>query len=109
MSTIKKHTKSNVKEEDLFDCEKFKVRKLSVKKGCKTQSHAHTQRAEQWIVVSGHGMISIDGQERFIGTGGHVSIPKGKKHSIEASVDLELVEIQLGVCDGKDVVNTEDD
>lgn len=93
---------------DLDAGDKHKVKRIVVKKGKSTPTHAHTQRTEQWIVVSGHGMLTIDGQERFIGTGGHVSIPKGKKHSIEASVDLELIEVQLGACDDKDVVVEED-
>lgn len=93
---------------DLDAGDKHKVKRIVIKKGKSTPTHAHTQRTEQWVVVSGHGMLTIDGQERFIGTGGHVSIPKGKKHSIEASVDLELIEIQLGACDDKDTVLVED-
>ena len=96
----------NIVEIDSGD--KHKIKRIFVKKGRSTPVHAHTQKTEQWIIVSGHGMLSIDGQERFIGTGGHVSIPKGKKHSIEASVDLELIEIQLGSCDDKDEINVND-
>jgi mannose-6-phosphate isomerase-like protein (cupin superfamily) len=88
--------------------EKHKVKKIFVKKGQSIPLHSHSQKIEQWIVVSGHGMLSVDGQERFIGTGGHCSIPKGKRHTIEASVDMELIEVQLGSCDDKDIISADE-
>lgn len=87
----------------------YKVKRLFIKKGCRISLQSHDQRDEHWIVISGFGNVEIEETERFIGIGGHIFIPKRHKHRITATKDLEIIEVQMGVCDEKDVKRYEDD
>lgn len=87
----------------------YKVKKLFIKKGCRISLQSHDQRDEHWVIVSGFGVVKIDETERFIGTNGHIFIPKKHKHRIMATKDLELIEVQMGVCEEKDIIRYEDD
>lgn len=95
--------------ETIEECSNYKVKKLFIKKGCRISLQSHEQRDEHWIVVSGFGNVEIDDVERFIGIGGHIYIPKKHKHRITATKDLEMIEVQMGVCDEKDIRRYEDD
>ena len=95
--------------ETIFESEKYKVKRLFIKKGCRISLQSHDQRDEHWVVVNGFGNIELDETERFIGTNGHIFIPKKHKHRITATKDLELIEVQFGVCDEKDIKRYEDD
>lgn len=95
--------------ETIQEGEKYKVKKLFIKKGCRISLQSHEQRDEHWVIVSGFGTVKIEDTERFIGTGGHIFVPKKHKHRITATKDIELIEVQMGVCDEKDITRFEDD
>ncbi len=95
--------------EVILDCSNHKIKKLYIKKGCCLSLQSHEQRNEYWIVVSGFGRVQLDDMERHLGVGGHILVPKKQKHRIWAAVDMELIEIQMGVCDEKDIIRYEDD
>ena len=95
--------------ETIQEGEKYKVKKLFIKKGCRISLQSHDQRDEHWVVISGFGTFELDEMERHIGTGGHVFIPKKHKHRITAGKDMELIEVQMGTCEEKDIRRYEDD
>ena len=94
--------------ETIQEGEKYKVKRLFIKKGCRLSLQSHDQRDEHWIVISGFGNVEIEEDERFIGIGGHIFIPKRHKHRITATKDMEIIEVQMGVCDEKDIKIYED-
>ena len=95
--------------ETIQEGENYKVKKLFIKKGCRISLQSHDQRDEHWVVISGFGSVELDEMDRHIGTGGHIFVPKKHKHRITAAKDLVLIEVQMGVCDEKDIRRYEDD
>ena len=95
--------------ETIQEGEKYKVKRLFIKKGCRLSLQSHDQRDEHWVVISGFGNVQIEDAERFVGIGGHIFVPKRHKHRITATKDMEIIEVQMGVCDEKDIKRYEDD
>lgn len=89
--------------ETVNENEKSKIKRLFVKKGERIPLQSHQQKDIHWIVLNGFGNFKLEEVERFVGSGAHVSILKKQKYSIQAVKDLEMVEVQMGVCDDKDV------
>ena len=75
---------------------KAKTVKIFLKSGSSMQYHSHELRSEVWAVVSGQGKVVLDGVEQKISAGDVVNVKAGVKHLIEASTNIELIEIQLG-------------
>lgn len=89
--------------ETVSENEKSKIKRLFLKKGERIALQSHQQKDIHWIVINGFGNLKVEEVERFLGMGAHVSILKKQKYSIQAVKDLEMVEVQMGVCDDKDV------
>lgn len=70
--------------------------KVTLKSGHSMSYHKHLKRDESWTVTSGEGVAVIDGNEKRVGVGDHISLPAGSLHSIYAETDLTLIEIQSG-------------
>ena len=65
--------------------------------------HSHEHRDEVWTVMSGEGKVILDGDERCVRAGDTVTMKAGVKHTVIASTELGIIEVQLG----KDI-NVED-
>ena len=61
--------------------------------GMSTIPHFHRQTEEIYFIVSGHGVMRIDGQEREVVPGDAIAIPPGAVHQIAntGSEDLRLL------------------
>ncbi len=70
--------------------------KVTLNPGHKMNYHSHDRRDEVWNVISGHGTVRVDGQERHIGVGDVVTMQAGRKHMVTAITELKLIEVQLG-------------
>lgn len=70
--------------------------KIFMPAGQKMSYHSHQYRKEVWTAVSGSGIATIDGIEQKIGTGDTVVIQQGMRHTLMATQDLTLIEVQLG-------------
>lgn len=70
--------------------------KLSINKGKGMSYHCHERRDEIVVVLSGEGIITIDGIERDISSGDVIQLKAGCKHMIYAKEPLEMIEVQLG-------------
>ena len=70
--------------------------KLSMRAGEHLTYHMHNYREEVWTVVSGKGRAVVDGMEQILRTGDVVTIAAGCKHTVEAIIDLDIIEVQLG-------------
>lgn len=89
--------------ETVSEGEKNKIKRLFIKKGERIPLQSHQGKDIHWIVISGFGNFKVEEIERFVGAGAHVSVLKKQKYSMFASKDLEMVEVQMGVCEEKDV------
>ena len=58
--------------------------------------HAHSRRDEVWTVVSGEGIATVDGSERVVCPGDVIPLPKGCFHTVKATSDLCIIEVQIG-------------
>lgn len=95
---------------ELFaDNEKCTVKLLYVKKGKRNSYQYHKHRSEQWYVVSGKALVTINGVERRVKEGGAVKIPKGAKHRVTGLTDTVVLEVIRGTWDENDIVRLEDD
>lgn len=58
--------------------------------------HAHEHREEVWLVTKGSGKVVVDDVEQEVTIGDVVSIAAGCKHRMEATTDMEIIEVQIG-------------
>ena len=70
--------------------------KVWIRSGKSMSYHSHDYRNEIWTIVSGTGIVYIDGMGQEVAVGDVVTIAAGCKHMITAKTDLQMVEIQLG-------------
>jgi mannose-6-phosphate isomerase len=90
----------------------FKVKRLVVRPGQRFSYQRHTLRAEHWYVVSGDGMVTLDGREQQVSAGDAVDIAVGAAHRATntGTRDLVLIEVQTGSYFGEDdIVRLADD
>jgi putative monooxygenase len=60
-------------------------------KGPRGRTHRHSKSDNVYIVKSGEGLLTIEGQNHAIVTGDVVFIPAGVRHSLSNVSDRELV------------------
>lgn len=72
------------------------VKNLYINKGKSLSYQRHAYRDEVWTIVTGEGFFVLDGEERKVKPNDVLYIPKHSMHSIKATKEIELVEVQLG-------------
>ena len=71
--------------------------RASVTPGQAMSCHSHDRRDEIWTVISGEGVVFVDGAEKEVFPGDVIRLPAGCRHRVRAGEQgLELIEIQLG-------------
>ena len=70
--------------------------KVTLNAGQRMSYHAHAQRDEVWMVVSGEGETLIDGMTQTVRPGDVITILAGCKHRVRALSELTIIEVQLG-------------
>lgn len=58
--------------------------------------HYHNNRDEVWTIISGIGIVTLDGIEQKVTYGDVIKIPANCKHTIKAITPLKLIEVQIG-------------
>lgn len=56
----------------------------------------HARRLEVWTIVSGEGVVVVDGVISHVRPGTVANIPRNAMHALKASTELHLIEVQLG-------------
>ena len=90
----------------------FKVKTIEVMPGQRLSYQRHTRRSEHWFVVSGTGVVTLDGHGTDVQRGDAVDVPAGTAHRIHntGQVPLVFVEVQHGDYFGEDdIVRLDDD
>lgn len=88
----------------LEDAPDHKVKRIVVHPGARLSLQRHHRRAEHWFVVGGAGVATRGTAEIPLTPGDSLDIPAGAAHRIAnpGTVDLALVEVQLGDYFGED-------
>ena len=96
----------------LDDEESHKVKRITVKKDRRLSYQRHERRSEHWFVISGAGVVVLNGAEESVGPGSIVDVPQGCAHRISNNGDEDLVfiEVQHGEYFGEDdIIRLDDD
>jgi mannose-6-phosphate isomerase len=88
-----------------------KVKRITVHAGQRLSYQRHTRRSEHWFVVSGTGVVVLEGQERPVRAGTAIDVPAGAAHRISntGSANLVFIEVQHGDYFGEDDIARLDD
>jgi len=70
--------------------------KVILKSGHSMNYHCHQFRDEVWVVVSGQGRVTLDGDETVVEAGDFIFIKALCWHTIMANTELILIEVQIG-------------
>ncbi|MDH6594027.1 mannose-1-phosphate guanylyltransferase/mannose-6-phosphate isomerase [Variovorax sp. TBS-050B] len=91
--------------------ERFQVKRITVKPGCKLSLQMHHHRSEHWIVVKGTAKATCDGQVSLVRENESIYLPLGAIHRLEnpGKTILEVIEVQTGGYLGEDDIVRFDD
>jgi len=90
----------------------YQVKRINVNPGARLSLQSHNHRAENWVVVEGEALVTIDDNQIVVKRGESVFIPKGARHRMEnqRKEPLAIIEVQNGDYLGEDdIVRYEDD
>ncbi|MDF2925331.1 MAG: mannose-phosphate guanylyltransferase [Paenibacillaceae bacterium] len=72
------------------------TKRIFIEAGRNISYQFHRKRSEIWTIISGNGEIVLNELHYKVKAGDVVRIPDGTRHSILATTDLELIEVQTG-------------
>ncbi len=76
--------------------EKSLTIKVTLKPGHRMNYHSHHRRDEIWNIISGDGVVLVDGMEQPVKAGDVITMQAGCRHTVSAITELKLIEVQLG-------------
>jgi mannose-6-phosphate isomerase-like protein (cupin superfamily) len=76
----------------------YAVKRIEVIPGGRLSLQRHRWRAEQWVVVVGTALVTLDGVEFEVAPGGTVHIGVGQVHRVanRGGTDVVFIEVQTG-------------
>jgi mannose-6-phosphate isomerase-like protein (cupin superfamily) len=97
----------------LKDEPEYKLKQLLVRPACRLSLQRHFKREEHWFITRGKPEISLDETQHRLEPGGYIHIPLQSWHRIanpvDASVPVEIIELQLGDYFGEDDIERSQD
>jgi mannose-1-phosphate guanylyltransferase len=72
------------------------TKKLILEPGKQISYQYHECRKEIWTIISGEGILYLDGIKSRVGVGDVVKISENMKHGIKAETEMEIIEVQIG-------------
>jgi mannose-6-phosphate isomerase-like protein (cupin superfamily) len=90
--------------EILFEETGLKVKRIMVKPGKRLSLQSHEHRAENWVVVQGRALFTLDDRTFDLEPHQAVFNPKKSKHRMEnpGREELVFIEVQTGTYLGED-------
>lgn len=88
------------------------VKRIEVKPGMRFSLQKHAKRAENWVIVSGLGVVTLNGREFPVGRGSVIEVGRDEIHRLHntGAEPLIFIEVQIGDYFGEDdIVRIEDD
>ena len=82
--------------------------KIILRPGNELKYHSHEHRDEVWTVLSGTGYTIVDDVRREVKAGDVITLPVGSRHTIHATTELQVIEVQTGaILDADDKIKHE--
>ncbi|WP_159882545.1 sugar phosphate nucleotidyltransferase [Paenibacillus puerhi] len=72
------------------------TKRIFVAAGKNLSYQIHYKRSEVWTIIAGEGEVVVNGAFVPVQAGDVLKIPAETKHSIRATTDLEIIEVQRG-------------
>ncbi|MGI2327615.1 sugar phosphate nucleotidyltransferase [Planococcus sp. YIM B11945] len=72
------------------------VKRLGVNAGKHLSYQMHYKRSEVWTIIKGEGVFVFNDQLSHVRTGDVLHIPLSAKHTLRATTDMEIIEVQTG-------------
>jgi len=97
--------------EVLISSQKYKVKRIVLKPNSKISLQKHFHRNEHWIVVSGTATVTVEEETFLLRANESTYIKMGQIHRLEneGSIDLVMIEVQVGEYTGEDDIVRFDD
>jgi mannose-6-phosphate isomerase-like protein (cupin superfamily) len=98
--------------EILYEEAELKVKRIMVKPGRRLSLQSHERRAENWVIVQGKGLFTLDDRTFDLEPQQSVFIPKKSRHRMEnpGRDELVFIEVQTGTYLGEDdIIRFQDD
>ncbi|MGA8831243.1 MAG: glycosyltransferase [Desulfomonilaceae bacterium] len=97
--------------EVLSDLPDHKVKRIVVYPGKRLSLQRHKRRSENWTIVSGHPVVTLDSEQIPLGPVDSIQIPKHATHRIfnPGPDDVVFVEVQTGDYFGEDDIERFED
>ena len=88
------------------------VKRVEVNPGSRLSLQKHAHRSEKWNIVSGQGMVTLDGKNIPVGPGAVIDVPVGAVHRMAnvGKEQLVFIEVACGqYLSEDDIVRLDDD
>ncbi|WP_406944925.1 sugar phosphate nucleotidyltransferase [Halobacillus sp. SY10] len=72
------------------------TKRIGIMAGKNLSYQLHYQRSEVWTVVKGEGVFILNDEFKHVRAGDVLQIPLASKHSIRATSEMEIIEVQTG-------------
>ena len=98
--------------EVLHEEENLKVKRIAVKPGERLSLQSHRSRRENWTVIEGEALVTVEDDTHRLSAYEMVFIPAAAKHRIQnpGQVVLVFIEVQTGSYLGEDdIIRYQDD
>ncbi len=89
----------------------YKVKRITVVPAGRLSLQSHEHRSERWTIVAGEATVTVGERVCMLTRGQAVHIGRAERHRLEnrGTVDVEVIEVQLGDYLGEDdIVRYED-
>lgn len=95
---------------DIYRSPSAVFKKIEVSSGEEISYQYHLGRGEFWYILSGHGVLTIDGTPFDVTAGESFQIDAGLPHQIKNTGDITITifEMQFGDCQEEDIVRLND-
>lgn len=96
----------------IFNCKKYKIKILELEPHQSISLQYHNHRDENWLILAGQGIVTINTKLRNVSTYDQVEIKKSERHRIKniGSDKLVILELQSGAkLVENDIVRINDD
>ena len=83
----------------------IKVKRLVINPRSNFSYQRHQHRDETWVIAKGVGVATLEEDQIHMKIGERLFVPRGAWHRMKnrTDEDLELIEVQYGVCDEADI------
>ena len=72
------------------------IKRIVVNAGMNFSYQMHYKRSEVWTIVKGEGIFVFNDQLSHVRTGDVIHIPLAAKHTLKATTNMEIIEVQTG-------------